>query len=574
MKIFLHIGMPKTGSTTIQRTLLLNKRRLAKAGVYYPYRTNTLYGLVTGTEPGPPLIVPKRCHTVIISDERLFNRVRSPAHAEMIANKLREISQDIKVISYVRRQDEVFVSAYFTRLLMGSSQKLQDLPLNPVQTYKRLSSWNEPFGVENMIVRRFGRSYLPDGLIPDFTKAVGIDHLPIEQAPVANSSPRCDVLEIIRRLNASRGESELDRESLKAVARAVGFAEPVGLSARDRETLIDESADQNRKLSECYFGGQRVFDHAVPDNQPPWPSIGIGDLGKIAGVMAQMHGIQIGRPPGDLELALDWMRTIAATCARTPKGSRWDNTKAVEVAASAVEDKGRTAVRTVAARAAKTRSVKDSEISPARKQQGARSSDCLVFNENRAFRDHPRTILCVGLAHSGTNGVASLLEFLGVWLGAAAQSVNRQNKALIRALREDADNAKRLIAEYDERLPVWGLKAPAARNELAAWLPLFRNPLIVVPHRDVVGRVGRQSKGGGHNVTQQSLRRSIVQECRLLEALETIAVPQLHVSFSLLTESPEKALAIISEFAGLPVPKGDVRAYLKQARARRLGGVA
>lgn len=331
MKIFLHIGMPKTGSTTIQRTLLLNKRRLAKAGVHYPYRTNALYGLVTGTDPGPPLTVPKRCHTLIISDERLFNRIRSPAHAEMIANQLREISQDIKLVCYVRRQDEVFASAYFTRLLMGSSQKLQDLPLHPVQTFKRLSSWNEPLGLENMIVRRFGQSYLPDGLIADFAKITGIDHLPIEQAPVSNSSPRCDVLEIIRLLNASRGESEVDREPLKAVARAVGFADPVGLSAEDRTTLIDESADQNRRLSECYFGGEQVFDHAVPDNRPAWPNIGITELGKVAAVMAQMHGIQIGRPPADLDQALNWMRAIATTCARTPKASRWDNTKAIDV---------------------------------------------------------------------------------------------------------------------------------------------------------------------------------------------------------------------------------------------------
>jgi hypothetical protein len=319
MKIFLHIGMPKTGSTTIQRTLLLNKSRLAKAGVYYPYRTNALYGLVTGTDPGPALAIPKKYHTLIISDERLFNRVRSPEQAAAIANALREISSDINFISYVRREDEVFVSAYFTRLLMGSAVKLEDLPLSPVQTYTRLSSWNEPFGLENMIVRRFGQSYLPDGLVADFAKTVGIDHLDLEKEPNANSSPRSDVLEIIRLLNATRGDRELDRHVLKAVARAVGFGDPVGLSAQDRQTLIERAQEQNRMLSDCYFGGEQVFDHPVIDNEPRRPEIGVEQLRAVAERMAEVHGIDLAPAPATFDEALEWIRGVADACLHSPQ---------------------------------------------------------------------------------------------------------------------------------------------------------------------------------------------------------------------------------------------------------------
>jgi hypothetical protein len=561
MKIFLHIGMPKTGSTTIQRTLLLNRARLAKAGVFYPYRTNALYGLVTGTDPGPPLEVPKRFHTLIISDERLFNRVRSRAHAEMIASALRKISTDLKLISYVRREDEVFASAYFTRLLMGSSVKLQDLPLHPVQTYTRLSSWNEPLGVENMIVRRFGQSYLPDGLIADFARTVGIDHVPIEPAPLANSSPRSDVLEIIRMLNEAQDELEVDRHSLKVVARTVGFGEPVGLSAADRTTLIDNAGEQNRQLSECYFGGDPVFDHPVLDNAPDWPTIGIGELGRVAEKMAQMHGIKIGAPPADLDEALNWIRDIAERCAGPQKPSKRLGGKKAAIAEGETP-RGKRKLKTSSAKAVRKKARP--------KRQLVDNPNYLVFNEDRTLLEGPRTILCTGLGRSGTSAVASLLEYLGLWLGVPASSRNRENKDLIRAFDEGPEAAKSLIADYDRRFPVWGFKAPGARNELTDWLPLFRNPLLIVPHRDVIGRLGRQSVSGGRQATFDNLRRAIIHQRRLLEALEPVTVPQLHISFSLLSDAPEEALAIIADFTGLTIPEGDVRAFMQESRERYL----
>jgi hypothetical protein len=319
MKIFLHIGMPKTGSTSIQRTLLLNQSRLAAEGVYYPYRSDFLYGLATGTEAGPPLTPPSNCHTLIISDERLFNKVRSPDDAQRVVDALKTISPKVRLVSYVRREDEVFVSAYFTRLLMGSAQKLEDLPLNPVQIYKRLSSWEKPLGRKNMIVRRFGRPYLPDGLLADFAEIVGIHPFAIEEGPVANWSPRCDVLEIIRLLNADRGYRELDRAALKAVARVDGFGDPVGMSEEKRVKLIEKAREQNRKLSERYFGGEQVFSHPVMDNEPRWPEIDTDDVVRVADHMAAAYGVPTGRRPADLGEALEWIRALSVACTRVPK---------------------------------------------------------------------------------------------------------------------------------------------------------------------------------------------------------------------------------------------------------------
>ena len=190
----------------------------------------------------------------------------------------------------------------------------------------------------------------------------------------------------------------------------------------------------------------------------------------------------------------------------------------------------------------------------------------LSFNTHRELLQGPRTILCTGLGRSGTSAVASLLEYLGVWLGVPENSRNRENKVLIRALREGPEEAKQVIAGYNAQYPVWGFKMPAARGSLSDLLPLFRNPLVIVPHRDVVGRLSRQSISGSQQSTFENLRRAVIQQRRLLEALEPIVIPQLHLSFGLLTDAPDEAVKIIAEFVGLPVPKGSARVHMERRR--------
>jgi hypothetical protein len=194
----------------------------------------------------------------------------------------------------------------------------------------------------------------------------------------------------------------------------------------------------------------------------------------------------------------------------------------------------------------------------------------LVFNENRALLDRPRTIICTGQGRSGTSAVMSLIEFLGVWVGVQPSSRNRENRELKKAFREGPETAKKLIEDYNERFPVWGFKAPSLRKDLNETIGLFRNPIVIVPHRDAVGRLGRQMVSGDQPVSFDILRRTVVGQRRLLDELQDVTAPQLHISFSLLSGSPEDAIKAISEFAGIPVPEGNVRAHANKFRRRYL----
>jgi hypothetical protein len=194
-----------------------------------------------------------------------------------------------------------------------------------------------------------------------------------------------------------------------------------------------------------------------------------------------------------------------------------------------------------------------------------------VFNENRSLLDQPRTVICTGMGRSGTSAVMSLLDFLGLWVGDNARVRTRENKALKRALHQDLSEAAGLIAEYNAEFPIWAFKAPSLRRSLSEVIKLFRNPLVIVPHRDVVGILGRLMVSEGKPVQIDDLYRSIVGQRRMIEQLKEIDVPQLHISFPLLVGSQEEALRAISEFVGLPVPHGDLQSHMDHFHQRYLG---
>lgn len=196
-----------------------------------------------------------------------------------------------------------------------------------------------------------------------------------------------------------------------------------------------------------------------------------------------------------------------------------------------------------------------------------------VFNEDRALLNEPRTIICTGMGRSGTSAVMSLVEFLGVWVGAREDSPNRENKELRKAIAAGPEAAAEIIASYNERYPVWGFKAPNMRRGLADTLLMFRNPLIIVPHRDPVGKLGRQMIAEQRDVTLQDIHRLIISHRRLIEELKRVEAPQLHIAFPLLVGSQKEALRAISNFVGLPIPDRNLTNHMSQLREQYLAAV-
>ena len=298
MRVFLHIGMPKSGTSSIQWTLRLKRKLLARHGVHFDY-SNSLHDLAQGKDAALTDI-PASCDTAIFSNERLFKGVNADG-ARRVLHKLQELSDDITLISYIRRQDEVFVSSYFTSIIGGATDRFEDRPLRPFPIYERLRIWESAFGRDRMSVVRFGPQYLPKGVVADFLERVGLAELELPEAPRFNVSPRADAIEAIRRINELVPDAE--RHPLKIIARSIGTGERLGMSARRRRELVELDADATARLSRRYFDGEPVFTHPFPDDAIEPVNLTTNEIAAIAKLIGERLGIEPGSFAEDTEEA-------------------------------------------------------------------------------------------------------------------------------------------------------------------------------------------------------------------------------------------------------------------------------
>lgn len=189
-KTFIHIGTEKTGTTSVQTGLSKARDRLQKQGVLYPkclglpnhlylpaacleaekgreILTFTLFQTgLTHAELAPALrqrfkaeLEESGADKIIISNEHLHSRLRDRPSKERLRAFFSDVSDDIKIIAYLRRQDKVAVSMKSTLLKHGNvesdmttSVDRKNLPY--YFDYKAiLDDYAEVFGEENIIVR-------------------------------------------------------------------------------------------------------------------------------------------------------------------------------------------------------------------------------------------------------------------------------------------------------------------------------------------------------------------------------------------------------------------------------------
>ena len=138
-KLYIHIGRPKVGSTAIQSFLKTNRKTLLENGILYPAageRQNASHQLASvllreaerkqDLNPAESLyrdliaeIESSAASTCVISSEN-FYFVQPKRVAEALEGKY-----DVKIICYVRRQDEVLVSSYIQELRDDTLQEYE-----------------------------------------------------------------------------------------------------------------------------------------------------------------------------------------------------------------------------------------------------------------------------------------------------------------------------------------------------------------------------------------------------------------------------------------------------------------
>lgn len=280
--IWVHIGAPKTGSTSLQtfardhadyvarnRTqFVMWKRRTALNVLAIALRNHRADQVAKLGAMVNRTIEESNARNLVISSEMLVRG--APTTLRDAIPCLKDLP--LNIVYYIRRQDQYFESAYKQKIKNGKSTEsleeyleyflqLEAVFLPPVE------AWSEAFPQARWHVRRLEPGVLyRDNVVDDFFHLLGAEDIPEElrAAGTSNVSPSVDTLEIMRQLAlVSEG-----RVNMRLVQRSVARSGAAGAGPRGRllspeqaQRVMDRYAGENEALRARFFPDEAaLFD--------------------------------------------------------------------------------------------------------------------------------------------------------------------------------------------------------------------------------------------------------------------------------------------------------------------------
>ena len=298
--IYIHIGAPKTATSTLQAILARKAGKLLKNGVLYPsvtrhgdahhvlvcdliekYQGSTMPDFWYGDFPRGQAWAclndeiashGSELQSVIISSELFFGQSRQ------LRPMLVEISEHlaghtVKVVTYLRRQDQLY-SDFFNQDVKGARQ-WADGPYQFYETHQifqhhyvdLLDIWSQAFGSDNIIIRPYEpEQWIDQDIVTDFCHVTDTPALKSGSLE-SNESLGPNQLYAKQCLNKVGFDKSMNDEVLRLLTRLLP-ERPVrdtmyvhaGLYVRYKK----EWEASNRRVSEEYLQGDPLFRHAVP----------------------------------------------------------------------------------------------------------------------------------------------------------------------------------------------------------------------------------------------------------------------------------------------------------------------
>ncbi len=295
LRVILHIGGAKCGSSAIQAYLAQNAPLLAERGLGVPGIRLDFGSTVTGEQiwffedsvaagdlPGIGIALRKLVSDanargfsdVVISAENLCNH---PALPETFAAALADV--DVQVVFYVRRQDDFLISSWQQWNLKRFdtvSAFLEQRVGKDARWLTMIAPWADAFGDHRVSVRPFVRQLLRDGdIVADFFDVIGVSQEGL-RALSRNANPSFD--EALARL-AHRVRDVFDgphdNTFYDVMARLLG---PSALKRGSASSLLDLSvrseivrsySEENKALRSRFLPGvgtEALFDPPSPQD--------------------------------------------------------------------------------------------------------------------------------------------------------------------------------------------------------------------------------------------------------------------------------------------------------------------
>lgn len=322
-KLYLHIGMGKTGTTALQEFFWDNRKILSDYGVSYPE-----YCVVSSAHHRLSPHVPEflkntwkfepvndwapKLRTMGASKMLLSSELIAWAKPEIIHEFCEELKRwfDVYVVLYLRRQDNLVMAGYNQQIKAGTQKKgigsVLETQINRFNYENMMAPWVENLGKEKLIVRPYERQQFYNGDIRlDFLYHVfGIsayDNFNIENK---NSNPRLSyaAMEYKRRINGLfddvKVSSRFNEVLLEYSARTDDSSTSIYtsssiLSPSDRLCILDKYKDMNCRIAKDYLGREDgvLFYDKIPEITESWvaPKLTKNDFEKINNYIKDNH---------------------------------------------------------------------------------------------------------------------------------------------------------------------------------------------------------------------------------------------------------------------------------------------
>jgi hypothetical protein len=287
MRLTLHAGIHRTGTTTVQRFLAENRAMLLRQGVLYPFDTvnhqKLAWEVFSGRRSGEDVAAQLKA----LADRAKPDRLLMSGEDFCIHKDLRWLEPvrrlfEIEAHFYLRRQDLWLMSWYNQHIKWPfdkrKSRMSADEFLQTIDDYYWLNfhwlaeNWASAIGRENVHLHVFETT---SDSVSDFCRHAAIDTA--RAAPggrVENSSLPPQILEFVRHFEVhsfAPGERTRFLNAVRKVCQEQAYTASNLYSPAIRNLILARFAETNRRVAEEYLGipdGRLFAEDRVAESEP------------------------------------------------------------------------------------------------------------------------------------------------------------------------------------------------------------------------------------------------------------------------------------------------------------------
>lgn len=296
-RLLLHIGLPKTGTTSIQETLLTNRERLLEQGILYPAAglwgpghaalassyinpERRALGVYARAQDHHAILRQIRRETLEAGCERVI--ISAEALSDLNTAEIAQFVEDwsphyaIEVVACLRRQDHLAEALIAQNGRVGNRQFFAAGPLDrDLSIYNSqaiLRGWADLIGADRVTAFEYSTN---GDVVADFLEATGLGQLEYEARPRRNERLHRFATDfILNHTTLQFGVGAYFQVLEELINYAAQHDAPVEyryvLSPQDRAALLERYAAINEATAQQYFDGELFASVEPIDLDAPW----------------------------------------------------------------------------------------------------------------------------------------------------------------------------------------------------------------------------------------------------------------------------------------------------------------